>query len=168
MRKVIHLEGSRLEAGSLSGLITTWSTMSVTQLRDAWRYRWRSPAPPVQSADILARMMAWRVQTETYGDIDRETLRRIDDLGRRLSDGKPLLPSTGEALPAGTVLTRAWRGQRHCVTAIEGGFIHEGKTYATLSEIARAITGTRWSGPRFFGLEAERQSKRRPAAGKQP
>ena len=168
MTKVARHVGGRPEAGSFSDLITTWSRMSVTQLRDVWRQRWRSAAPPVQSADILARMMAWRLQTETYGDIDREMLRRIDDLGRRLSDGKPLLPNTGETLPAGTVLTREWRGQRHTVTATDGGFLHEGKTYATLSEIARAITGTRWSGPRFFGLEAERQSRTRPAAGRRP
>lgn len=142
--------------------------MSVAQLRDAWRQRWRSPAPPVQSADILTRMMAWRLQTETYGDLDWETQRRIDDLGRRLSDGKPLLPNTGEALPAGTILTREWRGQRHIVTTTDGGFLHEGKTYATLSEIARAITGTRWSGPRFFGLEAERQAKARPTPRTHP
>lgn len=168
MKTSTRRAGSRPEAGSFSDPITTWSSMNVTQLRDAWRQRWRSPAPPVQSADILARMMAWRLQTETYGDIDRETLRRIDDLGRRLSDGKPLLPHTSEALPAGTVLTRDWRGQRHSVTATEGGFIHEGKTYATLSEIARTITGTRWSGPRFFGLEAERQAKTSSVAGRRP
>lgn len=162
MKTTARSKGSRPEAGSLSTLLATWATMTLAQMRDAWRQRWRAPAPPVQSSDILARMMAWRIQTETYGDLDRETQRQIDELGRRLSDGKPLLPNMGDAPTAGTILTRAWRGQQHSVTAVDDGFVHEGRTYSTLSEIARAITGTRWSGPRFFGLEAERQAKPKP------
>jgi hypothetical protein len=146
-------DGGQPSTGPLADLIHTWSKLTISQLRKAWQERWHTPAPPVQSADLLARLMAWRLQSDTFGGLDRETRRRLDDLGHRLAVGKSLLPSTGEVLPIGTVLTRDWRGTQHRVIAVESGFAHEGKTYATLSEVARAITGTHWSGPRFFGLE---------------
>lgn len=160
--------GSRLESGSLTTLMSSWSGQTVHQLRVVWRERWRTTAPPAQSADILLRLMAWRLQSETYGGLDRETQRRIDDLGHRLADGKSLLPNTGEVLPIGTILTRDWRGTQHKVIAVESGFAHEGKTYASLSEVACAITGTHWSGPRFFGLEAPRMVADRPPAPPKP
>lgn len=160
--------GSRRDAGLLTTLLSSWSDRTVHQLRMAWRERWRTAAPPVQSTDVLVRLMAWRLQTETYGGLDRETLRRIDELGRRLAGGKSLLPSTGDVLPIGTILTRDWRGTQHKVIAVESGFAHEGKTYASLSEVARAITGTHWSGPRFFGLEAPRVFADQPPAPPKP
>ena len=160
--------GSRPDAGSLTTLMASLSNQTVHQLRAIWRERWRSTAPPIQSADVLLRLMVWRLQMETYGGLDRETQRRIDDLGRRLADGKSLLPTTGEVLPIGTILTREWRGTHQKVIAVESGFAHDGKTYATLSEVARAITGTHWSGPRFFGLEASQLAAQKSPAAPKP
>ena len=65
----------------------------------------------------------------------------------------------GATLKPGTVLTREWRGTLHKVHVLDPGFAHQGRTYRSLSEIARVITGTRWSGPRFFGVAAQGAEK---------
>lgn len=91
-------------------------------------------------------MLGWRVQAEQNGGLDadlRRALRRpVSEVSRDVN--KP---------NSGTVLVREWQGVRHSVTSLPGGsFLYEGETYASLSEVARRITGTRWNGPRFFGL----------------
>ena len=70
-----------------------------------------------------------------------------------IAKGKAPLPDNGQSLRAGTILVREWRGVTHRVLVLDEGFEHEGKRYGSLSEAARAISGTHWSGPRFFGLE---------------
>jgi hypothetical protein len=82
-------------------------------------------------------MIAWRLQERAFGGLDRESLRR----------GSPR-----RRLKPGTVLVRDYQGQRHTVTVVPNGFDWQGTTYSSLSAIARAITGTAWSGPRFFAL----------------
>jgi hypothetical protein len=71
-------------------------------------------------------------------------------------------PSPGTGLRAGTILVREWRGMTHRVLALDEGFEHDGKRYGSLSEVARAISGTRWSGPRFFGIEERQPRKEAP------
>jgi hypothetical protein len=90
-------------------------------------------------------MIAWRLQEQALGGLDRESLRFLDGLARH--SGLPR-----RQLKPGTVLVRDYHGQRHTVTVAADGFEWQGTTYASLSAIARAITGTTWSGPRFFAL----------------
>src|SRR5438552_10604801 len=90
-------------------------------------------------------MMAWRLQEKAFGGLDRESLRFLNGLAR--PGGSPR-----RQLKPGTVLVRDYRGQRHTVTVAPDGFEWQGAIYASLSAIARAITGTAWSGPRFFAL----------------
>jgi Protein of unknown function (DUF2924) len=90
-------------------------------------------------------MIAWRLQEQAFGGLDRENLRFLDGLARH--GGLPR-----RRLKPGTVLVREYHGQRHTVTVAADGFEWQGTTYASLSAIARAITGTAWSGPRFFAL----------------
>ena len=71
----------------------------------------------------------------------------------------------GKQITVGTALTREWKGQSHRVQVEQGGFRYQGQRFDSLSEIARAITGTRWSGPRFFGLEETRTLKAKSGAG---
>jgi hypothetical protein len=90
-------------------------------------------------------MLAWRLQEQAFGGLDQEGLSFLEGLARRAG-----LPR--RRLKPGTVLVRDYHGQRHTVTVTDHGFEWQGMTYASLSAIARAITGTAWSGPRFFAL----------------
>jgi len=90
-------------------------------------------------------MIAYRLQERAFGGLDRESLRFLHGLA-------PHGGSPRRRLKPGTVLVRDYQGQRHTVTVVCDGFDWQGATYPSLSAIARAITGTAWSGPRFFAL----------------
>jgi hypothetical protein len=121
---------------------------------DARRARWRSmfgAMPPMAlTKDLLARIMAYRIQEEAFGGLDRATRKLLDGLAQ----GEKLGTEVKRRLKAGTVLIREYQGERHTVTVVPDGFVWRGSTYGSLSTIARAITGTAWGGPRFFGLRS--------------
>src|SRR6516162_9926793 len=108
--------------------------------------RVRSPAQHL-TADLLRRMIAHRVQEEAFGTLDRATLKLLDGVARRNGPSE-------RNLKIGTVLVRDYQGRRHTVTVESQGYVWEGQAYSSLSAIARAITGTAWSGPRFFALKS--------------
>lgn len=126
---------------------------NISELRTIWRRSFHAQVPPIQSADVLRRIIAWKLQVEKFGDLDRETSAHLARLKSALASGKSTLPTTITTLKPGTVLSREWRGQMHRVHVLEEGYECGGTRYSSLSEVARRITGTRWSGPRFFGLE---------------
>lgn len=131
--------------------------LGVAAIREAWTQRLRSEAPAIQSADLLLRLFAWRLQVETYGGLDEETNLRLNQISRAQVDQKSTSVPAIASIETGTVLVREWRGVEHRVLVLDGAFEHQAQRYKTLSEVARAITDTRWSGPRFFGVEqAER------------
>ena len=112
-------------------------------------------------------MIAYRLQAEVLGDLDAETVRFLNTI--ELAPSKQVAVPLTQAferrkrdLSVGAVLTREWSGQHHRVMVLDGGFAWEGRTYRSLSEIAKAITGTKWNGPRFFGLREQRQAKAAP------
>jgi hypothetical protein len=114
-------------------------------LRRRWRVMFGRTPPAALSKDLLARLIACRMQESAFGGLDRESLRFLDGLARQAGP-RP------RQLKVGTVLVRDYHGQRHTVTVGPDGFDWQGTTYSSLSAIACAITGTAWSGPRFFGL----------------
>ena len=115
-------------------------------LRSVWGERYGAP-PKLRSPELLRLMLAWRMQVEAGGGLQQDTRRAL----RRPAGEKPQAVAS-----SGTRLTREWQGRRHEVTTLGSeGFSYEGQTYASLSEIARRITGVRWNGPRFFGLRKE-------------
>ena len=127
--------------------------LSVADLRVFWQRRFRRAPPPIQSADMLHRLIAWKLQVEAFGDLDpktRATLKRLLR-GAQMNGAAP--GAAVDALKTGTVLVREWRGVVHRVLVLDDGFEHRDNRYRSLTLVARAITGTRWSGPRFFGLE---------------
>ena len=117
------------------------SRLDLEGLREAWGAR-LGPPPQLRSSDLLRRLLAWKIQAAALGGLDVESRRMLRQSG---------VPR-GPGLCVGARLTREWKNERHEVEVIEGGFRYAGETYDSLSEIARAITGTRWNGPRFFGL----------------
>lgn len=126
----------------------------VDALRVDWSKRFRRPAPPIQSSDTLRHLFAWRLQAEAFGDLDAETKSALKRAQSAIAKGMPVTPNASNSLQTGTVLVREWRGVTHRVLVVDDGFEHEGKRYTSLTEAARAISGTHWSGPRFFGIEA--------------
>src|SRR5437588_10696602 len=103
--------------------------------------------PTGLSKNLLGRMIAARLQERAFGGLDRDSLRFLASLARHQRPPR-------RQLKPGTVLVREYQGRRHIVTTVHDGFDWQGTTYPSLSAIARAITGTAWSGPRFFALQA--------------
>jgi hypothetical protein len=122
-------------------------SLGIVALRGRWRMMFGATPPTGLPKDIVARMIAYRIQEEAFGGLDRDTIKLLDRLAR---GEKP--NELNRRLKAGTVLVREYQGERHTVTVVPDGFVWKDTTYSSLSTIARAITGTAWNGPRFFGL----------------
>jgi hypothetical protein len=133
------------DPAAIEAEITHLRSLAIDALRRRWRVIFGRTPPADLSRDLLGRMIAWRLQERAFGGLDRESLRFLDGLARH---GCP----PRRRLKPGTVLVRDYQGQRHTVTVVPNGFDWQGTTYSSLSAIARAITGTAWSGPRFFAL----------------
>ncbi len=115
--------------------------------------RWRvlvGRRAPNLPRSLLQRILAYRIQADAAGDLDPATIRALHRLGRGEISEIPL-PELRVVKP-GTLLVREWDGTLQRVMALESGFAWNGVTYESLSKVARAITGTNWNGPRFFGL----------------
>src|SRR5258705_8066254 len=135
----------RIEPAAIEAGIARIPALALDALRRRWRVVFRRTPPAGLSKDLLGRMIAWRMQEQAFGGLDRESLTFLDGLARH--SGSPR-----RQLNPGTVLLRDYQGQRHTVPVARDGFDWQGTTYPSLSAIARAITGTAWSGPRFFAL----------------
>ena len=131
-------------------------SMPIVELRARWRAKFKSEPPKAFGPDLLRRSIAYKLQEDAYGGLDRATARLLKQLMAQYSKspGKIVMP---RRIMPGAVLVRKWKGQAHSVTVLEDGFSYEGKPYESLSEIARLITGTRWNGPRFFGLRTGKE-----------
>ncbi len=136
--------------------MTDLNTLDVHALRQEWSKLFGKPAPSGRCLDVIRRGIAWRRQEEIEGGLSISTgeqLTRLTAALRRNPDYQ-----IGSTLKTGTVLMREWKGIRHEVRVLEEGFEHQGRRCGSLSEVARVITGTRWNGPRFFGLNKEAES----------
>jgi len=116
------------------------------RLAELWIGYFGASPPPRTSRSLMLRAVAYKMQVRALGGLAPAT-RRL------LSEGGAAPARQSRLLRPGTVLIREWRGVAHQVTVGEGGVVYRGERYGSLSEVARAITGTRWSGPRFFGLK---------------
>jgi len=141
--------------------------LDIKALRTRWRMSFGRDAPPHLTRHLLFAMLAYRLQAEVMGDLDAETVRFLKTI--ELAPSKQATVPLSQAferrkrnLFPGTVLTREWGGQHHRIMVLDGGFAWEGRTYRSLSEIAQAITGTKWNGPRFFGLRDKQQAEATP------
>lgn len=128
---------------AVDDLVGEVEQLDLEGLRRFWGQRYGAP-PQLRSVSLLRMLLAWRAQSEALGGLDRES-RRV--LGRK---GK--VRAEGLDLGIGARLTRQWQGRMHEVLVEAGGFRWEGRHYRSLSAVATAIAGSRWNGPRFFGL----------------
>ncbi len=129
--------------------------MSPAQLRAEWQRVTRHPAPSI-SPDLLRRGIAYRLQEVAHGGLTTAVSRELNDLAKRIARGESPLPWTAIRLKPGTLLLRTWRGKTYCVVVGDRGFVYDDRVFPSLSPIAHEITGTPWSGPRFFGLRSKR------------
>jgi hypothetical protein len=123
-------------------------------LRAAWEGTLRKKVPSHLPRHLLFRILAYRFQAERLGDLDPENQRILDRSGSPEQASKRAADASSHAnnIRPGTVLGREWNGQMNRVAVLADGFAWNGNTYPSLSKVAFAITGTRWNGPRFFGL----------------
>jgi hypothetical protein len=127
---------------------------SLDELRREWRRLYHNE-PPRISRDLLILGIAYRLQEIEHGGLGKATLRKLRTLAKTLRTTGRVGPTPGLSLKPGARLVREWHGRTHTVTVTEDGFEHAGISYPSLSTIAKKITGTHWSGPRFFGLLAK-------------
>jgi hypothetical protein len=137
----------------LAAEIEELPALDTATLRERWTELFGlAPAPRI-SRDLLIRGVAYRLQEEADHGLSKQALRHLARAARELSETGSMRVSAGVGIKPGTKLIRECKGRVHEVTVLDDTYIWSGKQYRSLSQIARAITGTRWSGPRFFGLE---------------
>lgn len=126
---------------NVSAAVAKLADMDLKALREEWERRYGA-APRHRSVDLLRRVLAWRLQADVHGGFDAVTLKLITRDNSAMTI----------AAPPGMRLAREYAGRVHEAVVVESGVVYQGKTYGSLSEVARLITGKRWNGPRFFGL----------------
>ena len=145
---------SAIGAGSreLTQQITYLPVLDMPTLRQRWAELMGDDPSPTWGRALLMRALAYRLQERSAAGLKPSTQRLLD----RVAENRPKDAARDMRNPrvtAGTVLIREWGGVRYRVTVLDHDVVYQGRRYRSLSEVARAITGTRWSGPRFFGLQ---------------
>ena len=151
--QVLNREALALEIASLPKLGT-----------DELRERWKAMFGKAPSCDIsrsfLTRAIAYRLQEKAFGGLKPSTRRLLAEFVDDRGNGSASAAAPSRIVRPGAVLEREWRGISHQVSVLEEGFRFRGKRYRSLSEVAREITGTRWSGPLFFGFKRSQEESR--------
>ena len=129
--------------------VAVFDTLERDALLAAWRRTIKTPPPKGISRQLMVQILAYEAQVQQHGGLTPAVRRRL----ARWAAGRPQAPAP--RLRPGARLVREWNGVSHVVDVTEAGLMWRGRRYRSLSAVARAITGTRWSGPRFFGLLAE-------------
>ena len=127
----------------ITGEVEALTRLDLDDLRSTWRARYGAP-PRLRSVELLRLLLAWRLQAEVLGGLDRDSRRKLARRGR--------VKAEGLELGIGARLRREWQGKLVEVVVEEDGFCWEGRRFRSLSAAATAIAGARWNGPRFFGL----------------
>ena len=127
----------------LASQVEALARLDLHQLRDEWQQRF-GPVAMFRSTELLRLMLAWRIQATALGGLDPDT--------RRVLARKGVVEPEGRQLGVGATLRREWQGSEVVVTVIDDGFTWDGRQFRSLSAVASAIAGSKWNGPRFFGL----------------
>jgi hypothetical protein len=127
--------------------------LKTKQLREEWQELFGRPAPEKMRRNLLVPILSYRIQELAYGGLSGATQRRLCQLAKELAANPKSLISQTPRIKPGTRIVRSWNDETHTVTVLEKEYEYKDHRYGSLSEIARVITGTRWSGPAFFGLK---------------
>jgi hypothetical protein len=140
-------------------MMTDFDALTLDQARDLWVKHLKAPLPQHRSRDLLVRAVSYHLQARAQGGLTQTLRRKLDDFAPRFVADRNFSPAPAERPKPGSVLVREWNGVRFAVTVTDTGFLYDGKSFASLTAVARAITGTHWNGPHFFGLTT--RSKKR-------
>jgi hypothetical protein len=135
--------------------LATLPMLSKTELRELWRELFKAPPSPQLRSRLMIAILAYRLQEQEFGSLATASRGRLRQLARSITPNSNCTLSSIPTLKAGTRLVRQWGDEVHLVNVDTGGYEYKGARYKSLSEIARLITGTRWSGPLFFGIKSE-------------
>ncbi len=149
------------DRAALAAEIGDLSKASITNLRERWKNLYGKPPLGALGRSFLIRAIAYRLQEKACGGLKPSTRRLLARVAEEAAAGSSPKRPPARMAEMGTILVREWQGNAHRVTVLGDGVSFNGKRYRSLSEVAREITGSRWSGPRFFGL-------RTSADGEQP
>ena len=135
--------------------LASLSTLSLPALEDLWQQLFKKEPPPEIRKDLMLRIVGHRLQEQEFGGLSDAGCRRLRQLATMFEADPNAVVSSQPPIKPGTRLVRQWKEQVHVVEVEAEGYEYRGARYENLSEIARLITGTRWSGPAFFGLKAK-------------
>ena len=152
-------KNSATDSATLAREIASLSKAGVADLKNRWRTLYGSEPPRRISRDLLTRALAYRIQEQAMGGLKPSTERLLAKVATDAASGQPIAAVPLPALTPGTVLFREWHGTQHQVIVREDGIVFRGKQYRSLSQVAHRITGTKWSGPLFFGLKPGRKEQ---------
>jgi hypothetical protein len=144
---------------AVSRKLASLRLLPIKRLKKQWRLLYGSEPPHRVSRELLTRAVAYRIQEQALGGLKPSTRKLLERFAGDARSGRPLTLSPCAPASAGTVLMRDWQGTTHEVKVLDRGVLYKGKRYRSLSEVARLITGSRWSGPLFFGLRGKRQQE---------
>jgi hypothetical protein len=140
---------------SIAERLAALPQLSKAALYDLWRQLFKTDPPCQTRRDLLLPILAYRIQEDAFGSLSPDSCRRLHQLATTFEADPDAVVSNRPPIKAGTRLVRQWKEQVHVVEVETEGYEYRGARYENLSEIARLITGTRWSGPLFFGLKAK-------------
>lgn len=155
----IRKDSNASTAEAVAARLQTLEQMDYAALRREWRRLYRAHPPKRVARDLLMLGVAWKIQEQAYGGLGAATKRRLADLAKSMERDGDVTRNRVARLKPGAKLVREWRGKTHTVVVLEDGFQWRGSQWRSLSVIAREITGVRWSGPRFFGLDDKRRAR---------
>jgi hypothetical protein len=143
-----------IDREALAAEIASLSKLGIDDLRERWKAMYgRAPSREI-GRSLLTRAIAYRLQERAYGALKPSTCRLLARVAEETATGSSSGKPQNRKAQSGTILIREWQGNAHRVTMLDDGVSFNGKHYRSLSEVAREITGSRWSGPRFFGLRS--------------
>ena len=131
--------------GKLAGMIGKIDALARADCQDRWREVFGRPPPKYLSAQFMRRVLIWEMQSRALGGVPAKTTRRL----KQIASGK----TVSTMAKPGSHLVREWNGRTYQVEVTDRGYLMDGKTWRSLSAVAKHITGAHWSGPRFFGVQ---------------
>ena len=152
---------SQTETGEIFWEIARLFELKVSELKDRWRAVYGNEPPPRSSKKLLISAIAYKIQERAFGGLKASVIRLLEHAAQDSGSSQPSSTRKVTRATTGTVLIREWQGKSHYVTVLEHGVLYREKNYRSLSQVARLITGCRWSGPLFFGLRGRSKEKSR-------
>ena len=144
---------------SVEKQLETLPAMARADLAKLWQRLFDSVADPKIRRPAMIRFLSYRIQEQAYGSLSATSERRLRQLAGEVAGNPNLKTSSAPNIQPGTRLVREWQNQVHLVNVEAKGYEYRGARYQSLSEIARLITGTRWSGPLFFGIRSKQDNQ---------